>query len=185
MNKKGIPTANIIILIFFCFTAIVLLGIYALIFNLSNTYFMTDVDTGAVNLSYASNQTFGRISEGYLNNVDTLGYMIIFSMIILMMGNAYFTRGKYPRLMVIIDFFIMVVAYVIGVYVSNVYETLINSSSYLDIYVNYMPKASALILNLPIITSIIGVVIIVLSYSGIPRQEGEPLPEEMEDFILQ
>ena len=92
-----------------------------------------------------------------------------FGLILTMFANAYIFRGEYPKLFIIIDIILLVFAYILSVYIANTYEILINSTSILDVYIVNFPKSSTFILKLPLFVSIIGVIMMVLSYAGFPR----------------
>jgi hypothetical protein len=179
INKKGLTTIGIFILIFAILIIVVFLGIYGLIFYNINTYLSSlNVNVGAVNLTSVNADTLGKISEGYLNSVDMIAYILIFSLILFMVINAYFNRDKYPSIMLIVDILLMIFYYIVAVYVSNTYYVFINSTSFLSIYIDYMPKASRIVLHLPAIISIVGVIIMILSYSKLPKDKNELILED-------
>ena len=173
-NKKGLTTVNLFLFVFFALLIIIFLGIAVFIFNTISTNLDIDEDFGQVNLKDVNALTFGRINQAFLDSADYIGFTILFSLILLMFLNAYFLRGEYPRLFIIIDIVLLVFAYILSVYISEVYSLLINSTSLLsNIYVNMMPKSSAFILNLPNIIGIVGCLVMILSYSGMPRKKKE------------
>jgi hypothetical protein len=169
---------NTITLIFLIFFSAILLGVFGLIFYYANVYLSQDIMIGAVNLSEANADSFGQVADAYIGKMDLIGYFIIFSLILGMTINAYYSRGKYPLVMLIIDVVLLVFAYIISVYVSNTYETFINSASILSIYINDMPRTSAFILRLPLYVSIIGVIMMIVSYIPIPRSSNEIIQNE-------
>lgn len=181
-NKKGFSALNTIMIMFFLFVIILFLGIYGLIFYYMNFYLTSaDVTIGSANLTEATELTLGKISNAYLDKIDYIGYIIIFALILGMGINAYYTRGKYPLLMILIDVMLLVFAYIIAVYLSNAYYTFITSSDFLDIYINELSKSSKFILNLPIYCATIGVIMMVLSYIPFSRSGNELIQnEEME-----
>ncbi|GAG01605.1 unnamed protein product, partial [marine sediment metagenome] len=160
--------------LFAAFLIIIFLGIYVFLFNTVSTNLDIDEDFGQVNLKDVNALTFGRINQAFLDSADYIGFTVLFSLVLLMFLNAYFLRGEYPRLFIIIDIVLLVFAYILSVYISETYSLLINSTSLLsNIYVNIMPKSSAFILNLPMIIGIVGCVVMILSYSGMPRKKEE------------
>ena len=174
-NKKGLSTVNILLFLFFAFLIVIFLGLYVFVFNTITTNLEIDQVFGQVNLKNVTELTLGQLNDGLLGSADLLGYTIIFGMILLMLVNAYFTRGKYNILFIIIDMVILVFAYILSVYLTDTYSTYINSTTLLNVYANYMPLSSKFILNLPHIVGIIGALIMILSYSNIPKKEGEPV----------
>ena len=180
MNKKGLNTIALFTFIIFAVFIIIFIGVYGLIFSNITNYLAVDIDVGGANLGNVTNRTLGQINTGLLDNLDTFGYITIFMMILLMFGNAYFTRGKYPNLMLIIDIFILIFAFILAVYMANTYDTLINASSFLAIYISTMPKSSAFILNMPVYVATIGIIIMIISYATLPKEKGEPNVEDFE-----
>lgn len=174
-NKKGLATIGVFTFIFMVFIWILFLGILVFIFNQTATSLDIDVDLGQVNLGEIVQDTFGKLNEGLLSGADTIGLVIIFGMIITMFANAYIFRGEYPRLFLIIDIILLVFAYILSVYISNTYEILINASSTLNVFIDTLPKASTFILRLPTYVGVIGAIIMILSYSGFPRETEEEI----------
>ena len=173
-DNRGLSTINILLFIFVALLIIIFLGVYLFIFNTISVNLDIDQDFGQVNLKDVNALTLGRLNQAFLDSADFIGFTVLFSLILLMLMNAYFLRGQYPRLFLIIDIVLLVFAYILSVYVSQTYSLLINSSSPLyNIYVNMMPKSSAFILNLPKYVGVIGALIMILSYSGIPRKKEE------------
>ena len=173
-NKKGLTTISLFLFVFAALLIIIFLGIAVFMFNTISTNLDIDEDFGQVNLKDVNALTFGRINQAFLDSADYIGFTILFSLVLLMFLNAYFLRGEYPRLFLIIDIVLLVFAYILSVYISETYSLLINSTSLLsNIYINMMPKSSAFILNLPNIIGIIGCIIMILSYSGMPRKKKE------------
>ncbi len=174
-DKKGLTTISIFSFIFLVFIWILFIGILVTIFNLTTTNLDLDIDIGQVNLGETVQATLGKLNVGLLGGIDTIGYIIIFGMVITMFANAYIFRGEYPRLFIIVDIVLLVFAYIMAVYVSNAYEILINSTSVLNVYIVNLPKSSTFILKLPLFVSIIGVIMMVLSYAGFPRETEEEI----------
>ena len=174
-NKKGLATITVFSFIFLVFIWILFIGILATIFNLTTTNLDLDVNIGQVNLSEPVRDTFGQINTGLLAGIDTIGYVIIFGLIITMFTNAYIFRGEHPKLCAIIDIILLVFAYIVAIYVSNTYEILIHSTSILNVYIVNLPRTSTFILRLPIYVSIIGIIMMILSYAGFPRNTEEEI----------
>lgn len=165
---------SIFLFIFIVFFWIIFLGIQVLIFNLTTTNLSRDIDIGGTNLQDVVDDTLGQINAGLLNSADFIGYTLIFGMVLTMFLGAYYFRGQFPKVMMVVDILILVFAYILAVYITNTYELLINSTTQLSVYIDTLPKSSGFILKLPTFVSIIGVVMIILSYSGFPKtNEGE------------
>lgn len=172
-DKRAITVMGIFIFMFTILMWIILLGIYVTILNLTVINLDLDIDFGQVNLGETVQLTLGQLNTGFLNNADAIGYIVIFGLVLNMFVSAYLFRGKFPRLFMIIDIILLVFAYIVAVYVSNSYEILINATPDLSVYIDNLSKSSTFILKLPIFVSIIGVVIMILSYAGFPRDTEE------------
>jgi hypothetical protein len=158
--------------------SVILIGVYGIIFLYVDTYLSQEVYIGPTNLSQVNADTLGQISDAYISKMDYLGYIIIFALIMGMLINAYYTRNKYPLLMLLIDILLLIFAFIVAVYVSNMYYLLINSTEFLNVYINNMPKSSAFLLHLPIYCSVIGVLMMILSYIPFPRNANELIQNE-------
>lgn len=174
-NKKGLATLGLISFTVMSFMVLVVLGIIFFIYSTISTSLAIDVSLGQVNLANITAQTLTPINTAMLANADLISYMMIFGMILGMFANAYFLRDRYHRLFIILDIIIMVMVYIIAVYIAYIYKLLITATTSFDIYITAMPKASSLMLNLPIIVPIVGVIMMILSYAKLPRSRDEPI----------
>lgn len=88
-----------------------------------------------------------------------------------LIGSAYFLRGNFPRIFIILDIFIIVVAVIISVYLSNTYEVFITSlADTIPQYTDAIPRTSTFILNLDNIVIVVGALTIALAHIVIPRK---------------
>lgn len=172
MNKKAMAVFPLFLFIFAVFFIALFLGIGLFIFNQVNDVFDQDVDVGKVNLQDINNLTFGKMNTGFIDNADLIGIMLLLMMSVLMIMNGFFIGSKYPKLFMVIDILILVFIFIASVYISQIYETFINSTVILDLYINDLPHTSTFVLNLPLIIGTLGALIMVFSYSGIARQKG-------------
>lgn len=172
MNKKGFIMFPMFAFVFITFFAIIFLGIALFMFNQIDSVLDQDIDVGAVNLADVNNQTFGQLNDGFVNNADTIGIITLLTMCVLMILNGALIGKRYPRLFFIIDILILVFIFIVSVYISQTYETFINSTDVLALYLNDLGNSSAFILNLPTIIATLGALIMVVSYIGLkPRRE--------------
>lgn len=174
-NKRGMATKDMFVIIIALFLVVTFLGIYGLIFSTIDSNLDIDVDLGQVNLKDVNNNTFGQISDALINRLDMLGIVLIFGTIGFMFLSAFVFRGSYPRVMIVADIFILIGAYILAVYITQSFNTLINADTLLNIYQNSMPLSAGFILKLPGIVAIIGIITMILSYSGIPKEEDDQL----------
>lgn len=175
-DKKGLTTVSMFFGFFVIVMAVVFLGIFFYIFSTVTNNLMIDVDVGQVNLMTVTNETMGELNRGFSANVDNIGIAIILGMILVMLLNGYFFGGKYHRLFIVVDIFILIFVFIFAVYLAQSYNTLIHATEELNIYINDMPKTSTFIINLPIYVSIIGIIIIIVSYLIIPKAQNEVIP---------
>lgn len=171
MNKKGMATFPLFLYIFLFFFTAIFLGIALFIFNITTDSLSVDVNIGQVNLQEVTNLTLGKMNTAFINTVDTMGILLLFGMIIFMLFNAYFISSQYPKLFFIIDIFILIFAFITAIYLSQMYELIINSTPYFDFYINDMPLTSKFILRLPLVVSAVGMLIMILSYAGFRKDD--------------
>jgi len=172
-NKKGISVIPLFIFIFLAFFFAIFLGVTVWGFSLVDGVLDQDIEVGQVNLADVNNQSFGRISNAFLEYADLIGIVVILSMVLLMFGNAYYFNGKVLKAFFIVDFLILIFIFITSVYISSIYSTLINSASILSFYIDDIPKVSTWILNLPLYVATIGAIIMILSYAAIKRGDNE------------
>ena len=172
-NKRGIATIETIYFAVIVFLMIVIIGVFAYAFNLITGSVGQDVMVGAVNLSNVTANTLGQINTAALDNLNLIGMMIIFGMILGLVINAYFTRNEYPKLFFVIDIIILIITYIVSVYISNAYETIITTAPFQTIFQSNLSSASTFLLNLPIYSVVVGIIIMIITYSNIPRSAKE------------
>lgn len=174
MNKKGISLIPLFGFIFFMFLGIIFLGIGLWGFNLVNDSLDQNVSIGQVNLAEINSQTFGALNTAFIKNADLLGIVLILGMVFFMFLNAYFFGSRTNKMFIIIDILMLFFIFITSVYLSQVYDIFINSSPLIQqIYIDSIPKSSKFILNLPLFVSTIGVIVMIITYAGLGRQEEE------------
>lgn len=169
-SLEGLP--EIIVVSFFI---IVIIGLFAYCFNYITTVLNIDQVVGNVNLGNVTSATIGQINTAMLDKLDLIGMMILFGMVLAMLVNAYFTRENYPKLFIIIDLILIFIVYILAVYVSNAYELIIGTDQISSIFVNNMSGASKFILKLPLISVVVGILIMIITYSNIPKTREETI----------
>lgn len=178
-NRKGSSVIWGFILIFVSLLAAIFLGLAIFGFNLVNEALSQDVEVGQVNLKNISDTTFGAINTGMLANGDTIGIIMLLGMCVLMILNGYFTGSQNPRMFFVIDIFLLALFFIPAIYVSQVYNTFINSTSlFSDVYINTLPKVSKFVLNLPSIIATTGIITMILSYSRIKKRKEDEVNVE-------
>jgi len=174
-NKKGISTIAyffLVIVLLFVFSIIFGLGIYAS--NQVNTALMSvEGDVGSVNFQNATAATWGQMNSGLNNSANLIGAGLMFAMFIGMLINAFLTRGENVKIFIIVDIVILLVAFLFSTYISNAYEEIIQISDLSTTFQQTMNMGSSFMLNLPLYVLIFGILIMVISYSGIPASREE------------
>lgn len=134
-----------------------------------------DVDLGQVNLQEYNDLTIGKFNDMVVNNADWWGLALIFGMVLGLAGGAYFTRGKFPKLGILIDIGVILGAFFVSLYLSAVYSDLVIalSSAGQDFAVDHLTRSNFFILNLPLFVTIIGVLMMILFHTGIPPKQEE------------
>ena len=172
MNKRGTSVYVGFILIFVALLFSIFLGVAVFFFDQINTALSQDVEMGQVNLKTISDQTFGQINTAFINNADTIGIIMLFMMCILMILHGFYFGSQSPKIFFVVDMFILILFFIPSIYVSQVYETFINSTPlFQNIFVNVIPKTSKFMLNLPTIISTVGIITMIVSYTGIRKDE--------------
>lgn len=170
-NKRGLSTLPIFLFIFACFFFLIFWGLALYGFSTVNTILSQNVSIGQTNLADVTSKTFGKISTAMLDSADNIAIILIFGMVLLMIMNGYFF-GNSNRLWIVLDILILFFAYILSVYISNTYEIYINAlASTTSIYSNELAKSSTFLLRLPTFISTIGILIMIITYSGINRDD--------------
>jgi len=180
-DKRGI-TYNIFYVLAVLIFGVVLLAVLGFIFNSVRNGLNQDVMLGQVNLSNASESTFGVFDDAYNTNLDLFGLFLIFGMIGGLLIASFMLRGTWNKLLIVVDLILMIVVYITAVLISNTYEhLLIASNGVISQFEGSMPKTSNFILHLPRYVVVIGAVCMILFYSAIPRREDERVSQSYQE----
>ena len=173
-NKKGSSVIWGFVIMFVAFFVAIFLGITVYTFNVVNTVLSQDVEIGQVNLANVTARTFGQINTGMLDNADTIGIILLLGMCLLMILNGYFFGKNNLKLFFIVDIFLLALFFIPAVYISQLYEIFINSSTvFQSTFIDIIPKTSKFMLNLPTIIGSVGVITMIISYIGIKKEDDE------------
>ncbi len=174
-NKKGVSTANLFWFVILAFIVVILLGTFLYVYNtITVSLLTTGIDmVGLVNLTEATENTIGRINTSMLNHANVVAIFFLFAMVIAMFLIAYVTRESNPAIFFVLDILIIIFAYILAVYISNSYETVLGSLPFSSTFTTNLNYATSFLLLLPQITLIAGVIIMILSYSAIPKTKEE------------
>ncbi len=161
----------LLVLIFLGFMGIIMMGIFVYGANIIDTTFSSmDIKIGDVNFTEAYDDTLGIGVNVFLDSADNYGLGLLLGMVVLMVIASFMFKEKQKAWMVI-EFVILIIAFIFAVTVQRAYDTVINSSTILlDIYSVDLIKSSKFILNLHIIIPIVWAFIVILSY-GLFKKE--------------
>lgn len=171
-NNKGQGTIQLFVYLFFFLFIAIFLGVIVFFVSQMDNALDQNITVGNVNLQDINNKTFGQISDGLSSSADNLGVILLLGMSFLLVLNAYFFSSN-NKLFIIADFFIIFFAFILSVYISQSYQTIATASSTLSVYTDTIPNTSKFILNLPYITSILGGLIMLVSYIKLRRDDNQ------------
>lgn len=175
INKRGQSTIMMIIMVISLFFAVILLLVAGITSTSINTALDQDIDMGQVNLKEVNANTFGKFNEMIIINADWWGISLIFGMILGLFLSSYIIRGKFPKWGIVLDIFIIIFVFLVSLYISSTYQILLDSLASADITFleDYVIKTSMFVLNMPIFVVIIGVIMMILFHSSIPKRTEE------------
>lgn len=170
-NKKGMTTMMLIAYIFIGFFVIIFLAVMIyLASNVDNAFRSLTISVGNVSFNNTYNQTMAPALNKLINQSDNLGISLLLGMIIVMLICGYKFRNK-RRLFIILDILIIIVCFIISVFIQNSYNTIIRANDDLySIFTNELANSSTFLLRLPLIISIVGVLIMVVTYATINKK---------------
>ena len=171
-NKKGgVKTLMLFVLIFLGFIAIIMMGIFVYGANIiDQTFSSIDITIGNENFTEAYDETLGLGINAFLNSADNYGIGLLLGLVVLMVITSFIFQEK-QKAWIVLEFFILLVAFIVAIIIQGAYETVINSSTtLLDIYSIDLINSSRFILNLHIIIPIVWTFMIILTY-GLFRRE--------------
>jgi len=172
-NRRGVVTLMLIFFIFFALFTVVIAGTALYGFEtfdstLSN---LSGINIGNVSFEESYNDTIGRGLKTVISTFSTVSFALVLGMIIVMLVIG-FKSSKDNKLWIVLDVFIIVVAFATSVYISIAFSSFINSSStFLDIYSVDLQRTSTFLLNLPFVIAIIGAMIILVTYIPFKRKD--------------
>tara|TARA_R100001530_G_scaffold136355_2_gene116660 strand:+ start:597 stop:1136 length:540 start_codon:yes stop_codon:yes gene_type:complete len=173
MNKKGQTNVPLFTLITVGFLFVIILGSFLYFFGIVDDSLSGDIVAGQVNVSNSSANTIGRINDSFLSSADLIGIFFLFGVIFSIIIAGFLTRNSTIKLMFMVDFLLLIFAYILAVYISNSYESLLTFLPFSDLIASNLNNTSRFILFLPVITVVTGFITMILTYAGIPRTREE------------
>ena len=178
-NKKGQMTLMMVFLVLILFMGLIALFALGIAVTKMNEALSIDVEVGQVNFGEVNAVTFGKFNEMVVTNADWWGISLIFGMIFGLFLSAYFLRGTFPKWGIILDMFIILFIFLVSLYFSSAFQTLLDAlagagETFLE---DHVAKASMFMLNLPVFVVIIGVIMMILFHSSIPKRTEERIQQ--------
>lgn len=175
MNRKGI--FDVIIWIVLVFIVFIFFAAWMYGFNLMTTQLVNiqQPEGSLVNLSEAAENTFGQINAA-LPALRWIALVIAIAMLMSILISNFFVKAH--PVFFIVYVLITAVAVVFSVYVSNAYESILTAQNPLTVTLQSFGAMDYLMLNLPIWTTIIGILGAIFLFIGITldRESGGGLP---------
>jgi len=170
MKNKKASMIDIIILMIIAFAVVMFFGLWVFGFNMV-TEELTSIESNSdsVNISDAAEKTFGQINDAQTPGLHILAYVIILSMGLSILISNFLVKGN-PVFLVV--YILVVIAAIMGsVYISNQYEEFLQNEIFGSTLADF-GGGSFLLLNLPVLVTIIGLLGAIFLFMGIIRDAG-------------
>ncbi len=167
LNKKGLTTLGLIVIIFISFILLVSLGVVSWAISLADDQ-ISSLDFLIGNQSF--NDTYQQIMKPSMDVLSVNGPKIIsIATMIGMVLVLIFVAMKSPkksRLWILVDIFIIIISVMIAVAIKTSFEdSILNLTPELfEIFTTTLAEGSKWILNLPTIVGTLGALIIIATY---------------------
>ena len=178
-NKKGQMTIMMTIMLVGLLFALIMLLAGGIAVTKINDALDLDINAGQVNIKNETDRTWGKFADMYITHSDWWGISLIFGMVLGLFISAYFLRDRFPKWGIILDIFIIIVIFIVALYLSSSYSTLLDAladagETYLE---DSVAKTSNFMVNLHIYVVIIGVIMMILFHSSIPKRTEERIQQ--------
>ncbi len=164
-DKKG-QTTDVLTFVIIAFVAVLFILLWVYTFGImSNAFADITQFAGSVNVSETAENTFGQMNNAFKSQADLIALAILFGMMLEIFIINYFTK-KHP-IFFVVHVVITMIAVLVSVYLSNIYETFITGYPFSSIIVSNMAISSSIMLHLPIWATVIGLlgaVFLVIGY---------------------
>lgn len=171
--KKGISPVGMVI--FFVFATFFVLFVFGVIYYATEKIDesfdgITGLTVGDVDFHTTYQETIQPGFSAILRTLSTVALGTILGMIVVMLIMGY--KLQENRLWILFDIFIILVAFIVAVYISQSFDTVISSNGeFFEIYSGQFSLPSRFLLNLPIYIPIIGIFIMLATYATKKRRE--------------
>lgn len=169
MNKRG-DFAGIFIFIIMALIIVFVSGIFIFIGNTTEAQLQAQLGDkmfGDVNGSEVVTSTFGKVNLSY----DALYWVSVFIIFAMMMGimiGSYMVTTK--PVFIIPHIFISIIAVFVSVGISNAYETVVSNPTLAETFSGFI-GANYILLNLPIIVTILAFTGAIIMFSRMGKKE--------------
>lgn len=172
-DKKGQAVMQLFSLIVVALVLVIIVGTYLFFFDIVDTAFQGDIMAGSVNVTNSSDITFGQVHDAFFTGADLLVILFLFAQVIAIVIAGFITRDQTPKVFFMVDFLLILMAYILAVYISNAYESILGSLVFANLIGSNLGISSTILLFLPTITVVTGFLTMIVTYSGIPRRRDE------------
>ena len=170
-SKKGLTGLLQVFFVFLIFFFIMYIGVQAYaVIQIDNLLSSVDFKIGDVSFNETYNNTMALALDSIVDNSDNAGMILIFGMIVVMLiiGFSFSTN----RLWMVFDWFVIVVAFIIAVFLSRAFDTFIHTTpEILSIFSTELENSSRFMLNLPFVVIIVGLLVMILTYAILRKKE--------------
>lgn len=176
MKKRGqLATFQLFFFIILTLIGIIILGVFMYTSGIINGALNKNILIGQVNLSNATGSTFGKFNSAVQTQSNTLGIITLFGMILGMIFSAFLYRDKNVMVFWILDFILLIGSFIMSLYISNQYISIIKKLPFSSYYISGLSSPTLFMTYLPYIITGVGVIMMIISYSGIPKSREEIL----------
>lgn len=174
-DKQGQALTGLVTFSAVAIAFVLIVGVFLYVFGVVSSSLTNPevVTTNGINISNYSDQTVGKVNTAFLNSADIIGILFIFGMIIALFFSGYMMRESTMVLFFVVDFILLLFAYILAVYISNGYESILLSLPFQSLIVSNLGNTSKIMLLLPKIVLVAGAITMILTYSGIPKSQEE------------
>ncbi len=166
-NKKA-SILDLIVWIIISFIVILFLAVWIFAHGLLTTNLELLGTSNGVNYTDAAVQTFGQVDSA-LGGLHFVAFAIIFALGLSILISNFFIKAN--PVFFVVHVLVTILAIVFSVYVSNAYESLMNGAL-LGSTITEFTAASWIMLNLPLWTTVLGMIGAIVLFAGIPRDTG-------------
>lgn len=175
LNKRGASRIwALIFFIFLVFVFMVIIGVIVFTTSTVNQAILNITDFNVTsNISFISayQDTTQIAFLNIIRTADSRALLFILGLIVVMIMIGYVFRTD-QKLWIILDIFVIVIAYIMSIYFVQVFDNYINSITAINtIYANNLSQSSSLFYKLPGYIPIIGVIMMIVTYGMTRRKD--------------